>query len=197
VVRGPDQPAVALTFHGSGDPALAEALLRQVEAAGARVTVLAVGTWLAANPDVGARILAAGHDLGNHTWHHLPMSHMGESEAYREISRGARIVAAAAGSTGWFRPSGTQHASAAVLAAAGRSGYRSSISYDVDPRDYTDPGADLVTRRVLAGVGPGSIVSLHLGHAGTVAAMPALLTGLRARSLRAVTLSALLVGVAR
>ncbi len=51
---------VALTFHGNGDPALAEALLRAVEAKGAKITVFAVGNWLAANPALGRRILSGG-----------------------------------------------------------------------------------------------------------------------------------------
>jgi len=39
---------------------------------------------------------------------------------------------------------------------------------------------------------PGSIVSLHLGHAGTVTALPAILHGLARRGLRPVTLTGLL-----
>jgi peptidoglycan/xylan/chitin deacetylase (PgdA/CDA1 family) len=65
------------------------------------------------------------------------------------------------------------------------------VSYDVDSLDWTDPGRDAVVQRVLAGVRPGSIVSLHLGHAGTVAALPRILAGLDARGLRPVTLSRL------
>jgi hypothetical protein len=49
--------------------------------------------------------------------------------------------------------------------------------------------------RVLGAVRPGSIVSLHLGHAGTVAGMPRLLSGLHDRGLVAVTASQLLQGV--
>ena len=39
---------------------------------------------------------------------------------------------------------------------------------------------------------PGSIVSLHLGHTGTVTALPAILRGLSRRGLRPVTLTGLL-----
>ena len=80
-----------------------------------------------------------------------------------------------------------------ILAAAGRAGYRTSLSFDVDPADYTDPGPAAVVARVLAAVGNGSIVSLHLGHAGTVTALPAILAGLAARSLRPVTVTQLLI----
>lgn len=197
VVHGPDGPHVALTFHGSGSPALAESLLLVAERRSVAVTVLAVGTWLQQQPQVAARILRGGHELGNHTLHHLPMRTMSEGEAYEEISRGAQLVRAATGVLGWFRPSGLTNAPPAVLAAAGRAGYRTSVSFDVDPQDYDDPGSATVVRRVLAGARRGSIISLHLGHVGTVQALPAILDGLGARGLRPVTLSSLLVGVAQ
>jgi peptidoglycan/xylan/chitin deacetylase (PgdA/CDA1 family) len=61
----------------------------------------------------------------------------------------------------------------------------------VDPLDYLDPGPALVRSRVAATVRPGSIVSLHLGHPGTVAALPGILADLHARGLAAVTVSTL------
>src|SRR5256885_9486442 len=72
VTRGPaDRSAVALTFHGQGDTAQADALLRELENGGARATVLAVGSWLAAQPAMARRILDGGHELGNHTQNHV------------------------------------------------------------------------------------------------------------------------------
>ena len=197
VVHGPDGPHVALTFHGSGTLALAESLLLVAERRSVAVTVLAVGTWLRQQPQVAARILRGGHELGNHTLHHLPMRTMSEGEAYDEISRGAQLVRSATGRIGWFRPSGLTHAPPAVLIAAGRAGYRTSVSFDVDPQDYDDPGPATVIRRVLAGASRGSIISLHLGHLGTVQALPAILDGLDAAGLRPVTLSSLLIGVSQ
>jgi len=92
----------------------------------------------------------------------------------------------------WFRPSGTARSTATIRAAASRSGYPRCVSYDVDPRDYLDPGSAAVVSRTLGQVRPGSIVSLHLGHAGTVRALPQILAGLAARGLVPVTLSRLL-----
>jgi hypothetical protein len=66
------------------------------------------------------------------------------------------------------------------------------LGFDVDPLDYDDPGASVVTQRTLAAVHPGAIISLHFGHAGTVAAMPAILDGLDQRHLTPVTVSKLL-----
>jgi len=194
IIHGPASAiGVALTFHGAGDVTLATRLLNELEAAGARATVLAVGQWLDQEPSMAKRILAGGHELGNHTYRHLTMPPLSEVVDESEITRCADVLRRLTGSAGrWFRPSGTVHATPAILEAAGRAGYATSLSYDVDPADYADPGATAVTKRVLSAVRPGSIVSLHLGHLGTVQAMPAILDGLRSRGLAAVTMSDLM-----
>jgi len=62
----------------------------------------------------------------------------------------------------------------------------------VDSLDYTDPGPGAVVSTVLGSARPGSIVSLHLGHSGTVTVLPAIVHGLASRGLRPVTLTDLL-----
>jgi peptidoglycan/xylan/chitin deacetylase (PgdA/CDA1 family) len=79
-----------------------------------------------------------------------------------------------------------------VLAEAEAAGYLLVVAYDVDPRDYTDPGADAVTARVTARLRPGSIVSLHTSHTGTITALAPILTTARARGLQPVRLQQLL-----
>ncbi|WP_405857775.1 polysaccharide deacetylase family protein [Streptomyces sp. NBC_00090] len=194
IVHGPrDRPRVALTFHGQGDPALARTLLAQAEEAGARVTVLAVGAWLDEHPDMARRVLDGGHDLGNHTQHHTDINTMTEAEAHAEIRACADRLRRLTGSVGsWFRPSRTQYAAPTVLRAAHRAGYPHTLSYDVDPLDFTSPGAAAIVRDVAGSVRPGSVVSLHFGYPDTAAALPLLLADLDRRGLRAVTTTELL-----
>ncbi|MFB7514148.1 polysaccharide deacetylase family protein [Streptomyces sp. NPDC056144] len=194
ITHGPrDRPRVALTFHGQGDPALARTLLGQAEKAGARVTVLAVGSWLDAHPAMARRILDGGHDLGNHTQRHTDINALGEAEAYAEIEACAARLRRLTGSVGtWFRPSRTQHATPAVLRAAQRAGYPHTLSYDVDSLDFTSPGATAILGNVTGSLEPGSVVSLHFGYPETAAALPLLLADLDRRGLRAVTTTELL-----
>ncbi len=183
---------VALTFHGDGPPSIANALLAEAERAGARVTVLAVGRWLGEHPETARRVLDGGHELGNHTENHLDIDAMSAQGAYAEIEKCAARLSSLTGSQGrWFRPSQAPHATATVRAAARRAGYQTVLSYDLDSRDYADPGADAVVHNVLSAVRAGDVVSMHLGHRGTVEALPAILDGLHARGLHAVTASAL------
>ncbi|GAA1898714.1 polysaccharide deacetylase family protein [Lapillicoccus jejuensis] len=186
-------PAVALTFHGAGDVALAHRVLTLLQQRGAKVTVFAVGTWLSATPSVGREIVAEGHALGNHTWSHPTLTHLGLAAATDEVRRGADAVATSVGHAGLlFRPSGTPTSTPTIRAAAASAGYARSISYDLDSLDYTDPGADAVVRTVTAGLHPGAIVSLHLGHPGTLTALPRVLDALQATGLSAVTVPTLL-----
>lgn len=194
IVHGPrTRPRVALTFHGQGDPAIARTLLSEAEKGGARVTVLAVGSWLDEHPEVARRILDGGHDLGNHTQRHLDINAMSAADADAEIRGCAERLRRLTGSIGtWFRPSRTPRASPLVERLAGRVGYPHVLSYDVDSLDFTSPGAPAVTRKVIGEIRNGSVVSLHFGYADTVAALPAVLEELDRRGLRAVTTTELL-----
>ncbi|MFD8573119.1 polysaccharide deacetylase family protein [Streptomyces sp. NPDC059639] len=202
--RFPGQPAqidhgprsgdqVALTFHGQGDPAIALALLKQAERARAHLTVLAVGTWLDKHPELARRIVDGGHDLGNHTMHHIGISELPEAEARAEITGCADRIRRLTGSIGsWFRPSRTRTATPLVARLARGAGYPHVLSYDVDSLDYTSPGQEAVVQNVVSAVRPGSIVSLHFGYPDTVKALPSLLEHLDRRGLSAVTCTELL-----
>ncbi|WP_189709426.1 polysaccharide deacetylase family protein [Streptomyces anandii] len=194
ITHGPrDRPRVALTFHGQGDPGLARTLLTTAEKHGARLTVLAVGTWLDEHPEMARRILDGGHDLGNHTQRHLAVNAMSETDARAEINGCADRLKRLTGSIGtWFRPSRAPAASPLVQRLAQGAGYPHVLSYDVDSLDYTRPGAPAVVRRVLAEARGGSVVSMHFGYPDTAAALPDVLKELDRRGLHAVTTTELL-----
>jgi peptidoglycan/xylan/chitin deacetylase (PgdA/CDA1 family) len=193
VVHGPrDRPSVALTFHGQGDAALVRQLLDLLVAEDTRVTVLAVGSWLASQPDMAKRVLDGGHELGNHTQNHAAIAKMPAAQAYAEINTCAQQLKKLTGSIGtWFRPSQTQSATPTIRAQAAKVGYPTCLSYDLDSLDYTDPGTDVIVNTTMRTVQNGSIVSLHFGHAGTIAALPRVLDGLRQRGLHPVTMTEL------
>ena len=180
-----------MTFHGDGDLDLARRVLGALHTRGAAVTVLAVGTWLQRYPDAARLVTDLGHELGNHTWSHPDLTALDDGGVRAEIERCRDRIAAATGGPGaFFRPSRAQHATDAVRRAAAAAGYPTVLSYDVDSRDFTDPGAAAIRRNVRA-VAAGGVVSMHLGHPGTLDAVPGLLDDLAARGLTPVTASTL------
>jgi peptidoglycan/xylan/chitin deacetylase (PgdA/CDA1 family) len=184
---------VALTFHGAGDPAIANRLLHIFTAEKTPISVFAVGTWLKAHPEFAKKILDAGHDLGNHTYSHTQMKTISAKRVDSEIALCADELKKLTGNHGkWFRPSGTQYSTPLIRKTAAKYGYSKCISYDVDSHDYQDPGAAAVIANTMRSIQPGSIISLHFGHENTVAAMPALLSKIHEMGLTPVTLSTLL-----
>jgi peptidoglycan/xylan/chitin deacetylase (PgdA/CDA1 family) len=189
---GSGRAQVALTFHGAGDPLITRRVLDVVRQHGAQVTVLAVGTWLAEHPDAVRMVRDGGHELGNHTWSHPALSGYAPEPMYAEIQRCRDKLVELTGSPGaFFRQSQGQHATHEELVEAGRAGYRRVLSYDIDSLDWKDPGPAAI-RTAVAKANAGSVVSMHLGHPGTVAALPGILTDLAGRGLSAVTASELL-----
>ncbi|MFJ1786606.1 polysaccharide deacetylase family protein [Streptomyces anulatus] len=194
IAHGPrDRPRVALTFDGRGAPDLARAALARCEQAGARVTVLAVGTWLAEHPGLARRILDGGHEIGNHTEHHVDLASLDELAAYEEIAACARRLRRLTGSIGtWFRPSPTAYASPLLQRLAQRAGYPHVLGCDVESLDHAATRVAAVTRKVAGELRNGSVVELSLGRPVTVDALPLLLAEIGRRGLHAVTATELL-----
>ncbi len=186
------RPEVALTFHGAGPLAITRQVMALLAQHNAKITVFAVGTWLTDTPDGARMVRDGGHELGNHTWSHPDLESYQPAPMLTEIERCRDALSKVVGTPGtFFRQSQGQHATARELAAAGKAGYAKTLSYDVDSLDWTDPGAAAI-RRATAAAKAGSVVSMHLGHPGTVQALPGILTDLAARGLTPVTATELL-----
>lgn len=193
----PGRDQVALTFHTDGDLGLAQQLLDALSSGKATITAFVVGSWLQQHPDWAKKLLDHGHELANHTQNHRSFPKLTPVQMEAEIVECRDVLQRLTGTPGaFFRPSGTANGtdrpSSAVLDAAGSAGYATVLGFDVDPLDYRDPGTAAVVSRTLATVGPGSILSLHFGHPGTIAALPRILDGIRAKGLEPVTASKLL-----
>ena len=70
------------------------------------------------------------------------------------------------------------------------------ILWSVDTSDYTLPGVGAIVHSALAGAKPGAIILMHDGggdRSQTIAALPAIVKGLRKRGLRPVTIPQLLM----
>jgi peptidoglycan/xylan/chitin deacetylase (PgdA/CDA1 family) len=186
-------PHVALTFHGAGDPVMAQKLLAILKSSQTPATVFAVGAWLKADNTIAKQILGDGHDLGNHTMNHLQSKTLTAKKLESEISGCANELVSLIGNHGkFFRPSGTQYSTPLIRKTALKYGYKKCISYDVDSHDYQDVGKAAVIKNVMNSVKNGSIVSLHFGHQDTIDALPTIITQLRSKGLTPVTLSTML-----
>ncbi len=197
------EKAVALTYDDGPNPPHTQALLELLEERGARATFFLKGRNVEAFPELAAQVAAAGHEVANHSYHHHAMGSLRKAGMVAELQRtNALIVDATGVEPVLFRPPfGVQ--GAGLKRALEELGMLSVLA-DASGADWevTDPRE--VADRVLADVGPGSIVLLHDGHgdvdepreqagrAHSVAASALIIDELRSRGYRFVTVSELL-----
>jgi peptidoglycan/xylan/chitin deacetylase (PgdA/CDA1 family)/sulfur carrier protein ThiS len=185
-------PVVALTFDDGPSPVYTPRILAVLERLHVPATFFAIGYLAAAYPDIIRAELAAGMDVGNHTYNHPevpPFNQLPARLRNDELELSRDDLQAAGASPALFRPPAGSN-SPAVVASAERLSER-VVLWSIDPGDWK-PGmtSAAIARAVLGAVRPGSIVLLHDGggnRRATVAALPAIVNGLRRRGLRLVT----------
>ena len=158
------------------------------------------------NTDAGRQVLAMidahpGHfTLGNHSYTHRDFRTLDAIEIRDELRRTEEAISPYCGQDlhPFFRPPNGGYDDD-VLAAVGRAGYRSTVTWDIDTIDWRPiindppgPTADQMVAKVLGNAQGGSIVLMHLGGFETLEALPRIVNGLRDAGFDLVTLDELL-----
>ena len=140
------------------------------------------------------RMLADGDMIGDHTWSHADVAAAG-SLAAGQISRAAAAIRTA---TGGFTPclfrAPDGAVSPALIAEARAIGF-TTIQWDVDPRDWSLPGAGAIYDNVVSNAHNGAIIIQHDGggdRSQTLAALPREIGTLRREGYRFLTITELL-----
>lgn len=184
------QPLVAITFDDGPTARGLDAVLPLLRGYRAKGTFFLVGQ--SATPELVRRIVADGHEIGNHSFRHERMVLRPSSFYDDEIrTTDAALVAAGAPEPKLFRPPYGKKLTGLPLAVE-RSGKRMIMWDSGDPPDR-EP--HIYARKVLQDVRPGSIILIHPMYSGNVterAALPLIIEGLSKRGFRMVTVSELL-----
>ena len=194
--RGPAnvERAVALTFDDGPSLRYTPRILAVLKRLHVHATFFCIGYLADEYPELVRAELRAGMKVGNHSYNHPevpPFDQLPSRLIDDEIALGARSLLRAGARPMLFRPPGGSFSSAAVRAAE-QQGER-VVLWSVDPRDW-QPGSTAreIAGNVLDAVRPGSIVELHDGggdRSATLAALPAIVKGIRQRHLRLVALA--------
>jgi peptidoglycan/xylan/chitin deacetylase (PgdA/CDA1 family) len=201
VTHGPrDQSRVALSFDDGPDPEVTPAVLDALAGHGARATFFSIGRSLEQHPDLARRLVAEGHELGNHSWRHSRWQNFfGVGEQSMEIERGAQAIAAVTGSQvpPLYRP--PIGLKSPPLARAANRHRLTLVAWSLHSRDTRIADPQRIAQRVLDGIRPGDIVLMHDGHdlpgrhrPACAQAVRLILQGLREKGLQCVTVSELL-----
>jgi chitin deacetylase len=190
------QKVVALTFDDGPRPDATAQILSTLEEERVRATFFVTGAELEKNMADGRKIVAAGHELGNHSYSHQRMVLVTPSFVKREVERTDALIRDA-GYQGeiYFRPPFGKKLFTLpyYLAEMGRKSIMWDIEPDMDPQ--IAPDADKIAQHVLSRTRPGSIVLLHVMYRSRGESMKAvkkIIEGLRAQGYSFKTVSELL-----
>jgi peptidoglycan/xylan/chitin deacetylase (PgdA/CDA1 family) len=183
---------VALTFD-DGPTEFTDSVLAILASRGVRATFYLVGEQAALAPELTRRIVAAGHELGNHSYSHHRMESLLPGSIPGEIERTDSLIRAA----GFDRP-------ITFRSPYGRRKFgllwylarheRPLILWTIDP-DTRQDTAEGIVEEALRRIRPGAIVLLHVEsprRAASRAALPILIDSLATRGYRFATISQLL-----
>lgn len=157
-----EAPRAALTFDDGPHPELTPQILDILAAAGVKATFMVMGHNAVAHPHLLRRIVADGHEVGNHTWSHLDLSVITPAEVLDEVRRGSEAIEDVAGMrpTLFRPPKGI--ISEAALQSAAMSG-QDIVLWSVTRGGLGLDQAAAIADAVDAATGPGDIIDLHDG----------------------------------
>ncbi len=189
-------PVVALTFDDGPTKGFTGEVLGILDELDVPATFFVTGREVAENPDEARAIVAAGHELGNHSYSHPRMV----LKSYGAIRSEVEETDAAIRAVGYDAPLHFRPPYAKKLFALPwylSANERTTIMWDVEPETYPDiaDNLDAFVAHVVGEARSGSIILMHVmyeGRAVSRQALPGIVAGLRARGFDFVTVLQLL-----
>jgi len=156
------EKVVALTFD-DGPTEMTGEVLPILNELNVKATFFAIGAELEKNMSQGERIVAAGHELGNHTYSHNRMVLKSYDYVRQEIEKTDQLIEEAGyhGEIVFRPPNGKK---LFMLPFYMKQHNRKTIMWDVEPDSYPEvaDSSDKITKYVLENTKPGSIILLHV-----------------------------------
>jgi peptidoglycan-N-acetylglucosamine deacetylase len=183
-------PEIALTFDDGPNPTYTPQVLAILRQYKVKATFFCVGSMVQAYPSLVKQEYAEGHIIGNHTWGHPNMPSLSIASIIWQLTTAGDAIQQVTGvRPNLFRPPyGAVNNN--VLTYANYLGL-TVIQWNVDPRDWSRPGVDVIYARVLAQTRAGSIILMHDGggdRTQTVAALPMIIEWFQQHGFQFVTI---------
>lgn len=184
---------VALTFDAAwGDEDLDD-ILAILDRQNVKGTFFVTGGWVADYPEAIKKIVAAGHELGNHGDNHKHMSQLSDEANQKEIVGCHEKVKELTGKEmKLFRPPYGDY-NEALIKTATKCNYF-SIQWNVDSLDWKDYGVDGIIKTVVENKNlvNGSIILMHNGAKYTKDALEQTIVNVKKRGYEFVSVSELI-----
>ena len=187
------QDITALTFDDAPHPMYEPLLLDALRREDAKATFFVIGRNARAYPYFVRDMAEQGHEVANHTYHHVRLPGLPLPEATAEMSQADAVLQGITGKpVRYFRPPGGDY-TPATLRAAERLGL-TTVFWTDDPGDFQNPGDSVLLERYTRMLRRGGIVLLHDNAPEMLQVLPELLRLAAQRRIDLGTVGALVAG---
>lgn len=160
-----DEKVIYLTFDAGYENGNTPAILEALKKHDASATFFVVGNYLETSPELVKQMVAEGHTVGNHTFHHPEMSKISDAASFeKELKDVETLYQKTTGEelTRFYRPPQGKY-NTQNLQMAGDLGYKTffwSLAY-VDWIQDQQPTKEAAFDKLLKRIHPGAVVLLH------------------------------------
>ena len=161
----PEENIIYLTFDCGYENGNTEPILDALKKHDVKATFFVVGNFLETSPEIVKRMIAEGHTVGNHTYHHLDMSSISSMDAFKKETQDVEnLFEQITGTpiTKFYRPPQGKY-NIENLKMAQELGYHTffwSLAY-VDWYQDNQPDPQEAIEKLTRRIHPGAIVLLH------------------------------------
>ena len=183
---------LALTFDDGPHPKYTPQILEALGEAGVPATFFVLGSQVEQHPEIVAKMIEGGHELGNHTYSHTNLGKISWRRGCEELQAADRLLRQQDPRfQGLFRPPWGWIGLGGALYSI-RNGCRAAM-WSIDSRDYLLDGTQpLIERIESASMRAGDILLFHDDNAYTAEAIGPILRLLSDRGFAFATVSDLL-----
>lgn len=185
------QPSVALTFDDGPSGRFTRRLLDGLEVRNVKATFFLCGYRIKQYPELAARMVEEGHEVGCHGFSHTSMETMSRRDIGEEISATLALLPEGTKVRFLRPPGGCSNASVSQVAQAKQMPI---LCWSVDPKDWAVHDAGVVKSRVVQEAKDGDVILLHDMSDASVSAALAIIDDLTAKGFRFCTASQLAGG---
>lgn len=172
-----DDGKIAITFDCAWGSRDIDSILNTLEKHSCKATFFVLGTWAEKNPDAIQKLLASGHEIGNHSYNHTHYTTLNINDILSDINKcnEALTKAGAPLPTLLRAPSGDYNNE--VISAA-KEANMEYIQWSVDSLDWKNLSCGQMLERIVPHTQSGDILLFHNDTAHTAESLDTILTEL-------------------
>lgn len=183
------KPMISLMVNVAWGTEYVEQMLHIFDQYQIRVTFYLDGKWLKENAPLAKKMLASGHELGNHAYSHPDMRKLTVERIREEIEKTEKLIKEVGTKSRFFAPPSGSFDQRVVQIADQMD--MKTILWTLDTVDWQKPSSSTIVERIVPHLENGALILMHPTQP-TVEALPKIIEGAMEKELMPVTVSDLI-----